>query len=155
MNLLKKREYLEKKELKNVRKINKKFENKLHKLKKSKNSKALKVIAITGSCGKSTTAVILHENLKALGYYIADETLVKDKNIIYTVIKFSKGKKKYNYKELYLGPILISKNDDLFKEKNKKEINTLRMIVNGIGNGHYFYKKRLKRNIRILEKIGT
>lgn len=68
MNLLKKREYLEKKELKNVRKINKKFENKLHKLKKSKNSKALKVIAITGSCGKSTTAVILHENLKALGY---------------------------------------------------------------------------------------
>ena len=29
------------------------------------------------------------------------------------------------------------------------------MIVNGIGNGHYFYKKRLKRNIRILEKIGT
>lgn len=68
MNLLKKREYLEKKELKNVRKINKKFENKLHKLKKSKNSKILKVIAITGSCGKSTTAVILHENLKALGY---------------------------------------------------------------------------------------
>ena len=68
MNLLKKREYLEKKELKNVRKINKKFENKLHKLKKNKNSKALKVIAITGSCGKSTTAVILHENLKALGY---------------------------------------------------------------------------------------
>ena len=37
MNLLKKREYLEKKELKNVRKINKKFENKLHKLKKNKN----------------------------------------------------------------------------------------------------------------------
>lgn len=103
----------------------------------------------------NTDLYFLRKNIVSLGYYIADETLVKDKNIIYTVIKFSKGKKKYNYKELYLGPILISKNDDLFREKNRKEINTLRMIVNGIGNGHYFYKKRLKRNIRILEKIGT
>ena len=103
----------------------------------------------------NTDLYFLRKNIVSLGYYIADETLVKDKNIIYTIIKFSKGKKKYNYKELYLGPILISKNDDLFREKNRKEINTLRMIVNGIGNGHYFYKKRLKRNIRILEKIGT
>ena len=29
------------------------------------------------------------------------------------------------------------------------------MIVNGISTGHYFYKKRLKKNIKILEEIGT
>ena len=65
MKLLKKREYLEKKELKNIRKINKNFKNKVYENKKRND---LKVIGITGSCGKSTTAVILHENLKALGY---------------------------------------------------------------------------------------
>lgn len=65
MKLLKKREYLEKKELKNIRKINKNFKKKVYEHKKSND---LKVIGITGSCGKSTTAVILHENLKALGY---------------------------------------------------------------------------------------
>ena len=30
-------------------------------------------------------------------------------------LKFIKGKMKYSYKELYLGPILLLKNDDLFK----------------------------------------
>ena len=29
------------------------------------------------------------------------------------------------------------------------------MIVNGISTGHYFYKKRLRKNIKILEEIGT
>ena len=102
----------------------------------------------------NTDLYFLRKNITSLGYYIEDETLVLDKNIIYTVIKFSKGKKRYSYKELYLGPILLLKNDDLFKMKCRKELDTLRIIRQNINKGHYFYKKKLERNIRILEKIG-
>ena len=102
----------------------------------------------------NTDLYFLRKNITFLGYYIEDETLVLDKNIIYTVIKFSKGKKRYSYKELYLGPILLLKNDDLFKMKCRKELDTLRIIRQNINKGHYFYKKKLERNIRILEKMG-
>lgn len=102
----------------------------------------------------NTDLYFLRKNITSLGYYIEDETLVLDKNIIYTVIKFSKGKKRYSYKELYLGPILILKNDDLFKMKCRKELDTLRIIRQNINKGHYFYKKKLERNIRILERMG-
>lgn len=66
MKLLKLKKHLEDKKLKHVRDMKIEFKEK----KKGNNSKLndMKVIAITGSRGKSTTAVILHENLKALGY---------------------------------------------------------------------------------------
>ena len=47
----------------------------------------------------NTDLYFLRKNITSIGYYIEDEVLVEDKGIIYTVIKFSKGKKKYNYKD--------------------------------------------------------
>ena len=101
----------------------------------------------------NTDLHFLRKNITNIGYYIEDEVLVEDKNIIYTVIKFSKGKKKYNYKELYLGPILLNKNDKLFQMKNKKELQTLKMINKNITKGHYLYRLKIRKNIKLLESI--
>ncbi len=101
----------------------------------------------------NTDLYFLRKNITSINYYIADELLVKDNGIIYTVIVFKKGKKRYAYKQLYLGPILLEKKDTLFKEKYRKDLNTLKMIVKNIDEGHYWYKLKLKKNIRILEKI--
>lgn len=101
----------------------------------------------------NTDLYFLRKNITSIGYYIEDEVLVEDKGIIYTVIKFIKGKKKYNYKELYLGPILLEKNDILFQKKNEKELMTLKMINKNIIRGHYLYRTKIKRNIKILEEI--
>lgn len=101
----------------------------------------------------NTDLYFLRRNMVSMGYFIDDEELVVDKGIIYTIIKFIKGKKKYSYKELYLGPILISKNSDLFVEKCMKELNNMKKILKNIGRGHYLYKLKLKKNIRILENI--
>ncbi len=98
----------------------------------------------------NTDLYFLRKNVTKLGYYIKDETLVEDANIIYTVIKFSRGSKRYNYKELYLGPILIKKTDSLFKKKCDKEIKTITMILSKIEKGHLLYKLRLKRKLRML-----
>ena len=101
----------------------------------------------------NTDLYFLRKNVTGIGYYIEDEILVKDKGIIYTIILFKKGRKKYNYKELYLGPILIKKQDELFVEKNRKELDSLKMILKNIRDGHYLYKLRLKKKIKILESI--
>lgn len=101
----------------------------------------------------NTDLYFLRKNITSLGYYIEDETLVLDKGIIYTIIKFSRGKRFYSYKSLYLGPVLIRKNDKLFKEKCKKELKSNKMILGNIGKGHYFYKRKIKRNIKVLSKI--
>lgn len=101
----------------------------------------------------NTDLYFLRKNMVSMGYFIDDEELVVDKGIIYTIIKFVKGKMKYSYKELYLGPILISKNSDLFVEKCMKELNNMKKILKNISRGHYLYKLKLKKNIRILENI--
>ena len=101
----------------------------------------------------NTDLYFLRKNMVSMGYYIDDEKLVIDKNIIYTIIAFKKGKKKYSYKELYLGPILLDKNSELFRKKCKKDYNTINMILNNINNGHFLYKIKLKKKIKILKNI--
>lgn len=101
----------------------------------------------------NTDLFFLRKNITSIGYYIEDEVLVEDKNIIYTIIKFAKGKKKYNYKDLYLGPILLTKNNKLFKTKYEKELKTLKMINKNITKGHYLYRLKIKKNIKILENL--
>lgn len=101
----------------------------------------------------NTDLYFLRKNITSIGYYIEDEVLVEDKGIIYTVIKFTKGKKRYNYKELYLGPILITKKDKLFKKKNEKELKTMTMINKNITKGHYLYRLKIRKNIKVLKEI--
>lgn len=100
----------------------------------------------------NTDLYYLRKNVTRLGYYIEDESLVEDSNIIYTVILFTKGRKKYNREELYLGPILIKKKDFLFKKKNNKEIKTIEFILSKIKNGHLLYELKLKRKLKMLKK---
>ena len=99
----------------------------------------------------NTDLFLLRKNVTKLGYHIEDEALVEDSNIIYTIIKFNKGKKRYNYKQLYLGPILMNKNDSLFNKKCDKEIKTITIILSKIKKGHLLYKLRLKRNLMVLK----
>ncbi|MBP3503500.1 MAG: hypothetical protein J6K18_00025 [Bacilli bacterium] len=63
MKLQKVKEKLLKKELQQTRKFKKEF-----KKKEDKNINELKIIGVTGSTGKSSTCVMLHEYLKSLGY---------------------------------------------------------------------------------------
>ena len=101
----------------------------------------------------NTDLYFLRKNIVQIGYYIEDETIVEDKGIVYTVIKFTKGRKKYSYKELYLGPVLLQKNDILFQKQNEKELKTLKIINENITKGHYLYRLKIKKNIKILEKL--
>ena len=95
----------------------------------------------------------LRKKLTSIGYYIEQEALVKDKKIIYTIIKFKKGHKFYSYKELYFGPCLLKENSSLFKEKNKLELEKLKIIYPMIPKGHLMYKLKTLRKITMYTNI--
>lgn len=87
-----------------------------------------------------------------LGYYIEDELLVKEKNIIYTIMLFKKGHQKYTKKDIVLGPILSKKNDTLFKEFVKQNINRYNILL-GLMPKKYFIKRyNIKQILNILTK---
>lgn len=95
----------------------------------------------------------LREKLTKLNYYIEDEGLVKEKKFIYTVIKFKQGKKKYSKKELYFGPILLKQKSILFREKNKIDLEKLKILYKLIPKSHYRLKIRIYLKIKKYRNI--
>lgn len=93
----------------------------------------------------------LRKEVVKLGFYIIDEELVEDKNIIYTVIKFKKGTKKYTNKEVYLGPILLKKKGKLYNKYITNKINKLNNILNTVPKTKIIYRLKLKRLIMMMK----
>ena len=100
----------------------------------------------------NTDIPFLRKNMSVLGYKIVDEQLVECKNIIYTIIKFEKGNKKYTKNELYFGPMLLKNKDDLFIKKMMLEINTNVNIINNLPYNKILKKISLKLLIYKLKK---
>lgn len=99
---------------------------------------------------KSVNSIIIQSNtgiynirkyLTSIGYFIENEKLIKERNIIYVVIKFSKGNNKYTKKELMYGPLLLKNKDNLFNE----------LLINKINKNNYVIRK-LPSN-KIIKKI--
>ena len=97
----------------------------------------------------NTNLNFLREKVTKLNYYIEEEMQVKENNIIYTIIKFVKGKKRYSKKELYFGPILLKKNDVLFKEYNNIEKKKLENLMKLIPKGNYRHRLKVYLKLRM------
>lgn len=95
----------------------------------------------------------LRERIIELNYYIDSEKLVKDNNIIYTIISFKKGNIKYNKKEIYFGPYLLKENNNLFKEKNKQDLEKLEYLYKIIPKSHILHRIKIKNKINMYKKI--
>ena len=88
----------------------------------------------------NTNIEFLRKKVIGIGYYISDEVLLEDKKIIYTVIKFKKGKKRYKKREIFFGPILLKENSKLFQKKNKQDLEKLKYLMNCIPKNHYHHR---------------
>lgn len=97
---------------------------------------------------------LLRYKVTKLGYYIKDEKLVKDADIIYTVICFTKGRKYYSKKKLYFGPVLLNNKDDLFKEKYTNELEKLKILYKLIPKDHYHHRFKTYMKIRMYKSIN-
>lgn len=94
----------------------------------------------------------IREFLTGIGYYVKDEKLVKERNIIYVIIKFAKGSKHYSKKELIFGPILLANKDELFNGLLQNEINKNTNIIRRLPKKKIFKKFLLKKRNRLLKK---
>ena len=71
----------------------------------------------------------VRETINKLGYYLKDEELVEEGNKLYHILVFSKGNKTYSDKELYLGPILMTKNNEIIKKFYKCELTNINNLL--------------------------
>lgn len=94
----------------------------------------------------------IRKSVSKLGYYIADEVLVKDNNIIYTIIKFKKGYKKYTKKEIIYGPVLLKNKSNIFYELINSLIDDKYHVLNQIPKNKIFKIIILKYQIHKLKK---
>ena len=90
-------------------------------------------------------SLAVKRKLVKYGYYIDNEVLVKENNIIYEIIVFKKGRKYYSYKKLFLGPILSLRKDDLTKEYYQNLLNNKKALLKAL-------PKTFKSKIRLTKK---
>lgn len=96
---------------------------------------------------------LVRKEICKLGFYIKDEILVKEKNIIYPVIEFGRGKKKYSYKDYLYGPVLIEKYDSLLIEYIKKEKITKEKLLEVLPKKYLKKRIQLKKELKVISKI--
>ena len=98
-------------------------------------------------------SLAVKRKLIKFGYHIEDEVLVKEKNIIYQVLVFKKGKKYYSYKKLFLGPVLMTKKDALIKEYYQGLLNTKESLLKALPKSFRNKIRLTKKEIKYLEEI--
>ncbi|MDD4036396.1 MAG: class I SAM-dependent methyltransferase [Bacilli bacterium] len=94
----------------------------------------------------------LRKAITQMGFYIETEKLIKENKIIYTIILFKKGIKKYNKNELYFGPILFNTYNKLFLELYNQKIKKYTKIYNKIPSIYLKQKLYYKYKIRFINK---
>ena len=101
----------------------------------------------------NTKLSFLRKEVTKLNYKIQDEEILLDSNKVYTVIKFTKGRERYNKKELYFGPILLKKNSKLFQDNNKNELAKLELFLKMIPKDRMLERHKIKKEIRLYQSI--
>ena len=90
-------------------------------------------------------------------YKIEDEKLIKENNIISTIILFKKTDKKVKYteEELLLGPLLIKEKNMLFKELIKNELIKKQKILNKIPKKNFIKRKKINKLIKVYKNYAN
>mgnify|MGYP004506157461 FL=1 len=87
------------------------------------------------------------------GFYIDDEVLVKDNKIIYPVIRFKRGRKRYSYNEYLCGPYLIKKHDNLFVEYMSRERDAKEKLLEVLPKKYFEKRYALKKELKAINKV--
>lgn len=96
----------------------------------------------------------IRKAITSMGYYIKDESLVEERQIIYVIIKFEKGKLKYSNKQLRYGPVLLKRKDDLFIKMIKTQVSKNDVIIKKLPFSKLFLKASLKiKNFNLKKEI--
>lgn len=113
--------------------------------------KDVKSIIVQSNTGVSK----IRKSVIELGYYIKDEKLVEERGIIYTIIKFYTGTKKYNKRQMLFGPILLNNKDKLFYKLLDENISKNAKILENIPKTKFFKRIKFHKEIKLLKREKT
>ena len=85
-------------------------------------------------------------------FTISNEELVKDGKFIYQILVFSKGRRKYNKKEFFFGPVLLEKKGNLFYEYYKRELVSREILIKVLPKNYRWKKFLVRREIKLLKE---
>ena len=100
----------------------------------------------------NTDVIKLRKFVISLGFKINRERLVKDSDIIYTVIEFIRGEEKYSYEAIYFGPRILENKDELFKEYYTKKLLKYENLLLQLPSHEIRSMLHHKKLIRIIKK---
>lgn len=101
----------------------------------------------------NTDSDFVRREVCKLGFFIDEEKLVKDGRIIYPVIRFKRGKKKYKKIEYILGPVLLQKKGELFVEYLNFLKDTKIKILGLLPKKYFFKRIILKKELKEINNI--
>lgn len=87
------------------------------------------------------------------GYYIEDEIFIKERKIIYQIIQFKKGKKRYSSLQYFFGPILLQRKGDLFLEFYKRELQSREILLSLLPKNYYYKRWKTRREIKQIRRV--
>lgn len=87
-----------------------------------------------------------------LGFYIENEMLVKEKDIIYPVIRFQRGKKKYHFSDYLYGPILLERKEPLLIEYMKLEKEKKEKLLSILPKKYIKRRMQLKKELKVINQ---
>lgn len=94
----------------------------------------------------------VRKSICSMGYFIADEVITKENDIIYVIIHFQKSKKEYNKLDYLCGPFLRTEKSSLFIEMINDEIKKKEILYDLIPHQYVVKRKQLKAVINDLKK---
>ena len=103
----------------------------------------------------NTDVVKLRKFVIKLGFKINREKLVKDNDIIYTIIEFGRGSEKYTYDEIYFGPRIMEDKNELFYEYYSKKLLKYENLLLQIPSYEIKSKLHHKKLIKIIRRALT
>ena len=86
------------------------------------------------------------------GFYIENEEFVKDNKIIYQIVIFKKGKRKYSKIDYFLGPVFRIKKGVLFREYYEREYKSREILLSMLPKKYRWKKRQLKKEMEIIKK---
>ena len=86
------------------------------------------------------------------GFYIDNEEFVKDNKIIYQIIIFKKGKRKYSKTDYFLGPVFRIKKGVLFREYYEREYKSREILQSMLPKKYRLKKRQLRKEMEIIKK---
>ncbi len=86
------------------------------------------------------------------GFYIENEEFVKDNKFIYQIIIFKKGKRHYNRKQYFFGPVFLEKKGPLFKEYYGREMKSREILIAMLPKNYRWKKFITRKEIEMIKK---